>query len=156
MLVEARDTREQLLDMLTRGKSKTLSSVNDDNLTQVRKAITAGYFFNVARRVDSYTRSYVTLSDRREVYIHPSSALLDDPPRYVLYDDIRLTRKEYMSELLVIEPQWLVELAPAYYSTPSGGRRLTRTQEAERFTPILKSWETGSSWRISRLKRQRK
>lgn len=155
MLVEARDTRDQLKDMLTR-RHPNISHSSDHDLTSVRKAITAGYFFHAAKRVDSHARSYVTMADRREVYVHPSSVLIDDPPKYVLYDDLRLTKKEYMAELLAIEPQWLAELAPAFYARPKKGRRLTREQEAERFTPILKSWETGSSWRMSRLKRQRK
>ncbi|KAL7695911.1 pre-mRNA splicing factor ATP-dependent RNA helicase [Lotmaria passim] len=154
MLVEARDTRDQLKDMLAR-RNQHISHENDTNLDQVRKAITAGYFFHAARRVDSHTRSYVTLSDRREVYVHPSSVLIEDPPKYVLYDDLRMTKREYMTELLAIEPQWLVELAPAFYARPKEGR-LTKEQAAERFTPILKSWETGSSWRISRLKKQRR
>jgi ATP-dependent RNA helicase DHX8/PRP22 len=154
MLVEARDTRDQLKEMLAR-RHQHISHENDTNLDQVRKAITAGYFFHAARRVDSHTRSYVTLSDRREVYVHPSSVLIDDPPKYVLYDDLRMTKQEYMTELLAIEPKWLVELAPAFYTKPKEGR-LTKEQAAERFTPILKSWETGSSWRISRLKKQRR
>ncbi|KAG5490164.1 hypothetical protein JKF63_00283 [Porcisia hertigi] len=154
MLVEARDTRDQLKEMLAR-RNQHVSHENDTNLDEVRKSITAGYFFNAARRVDSHTRSYVTLSDRREVYVHPSSVLIDDPPKYVLYDDLRMTKREYMTELLMIEPKWLVELAPAFYAKPKEGR-LTKEQAAERFTPILKSWETGSSWRISRLKKQRR
>lgn len=153
MLVEARDTRDQLLEMLKR-RYRNLSHENDNNLTAVRKALCSGYFFNAARRLDSHTRSYVTLADRREVYVHPSSSLTDQPPKYVLYDDLRVTNREYMTELLVIEPQWLVELAPAFYSRPKGRR--TKAQEAERFIPLLKAWETGSSWRISKLKRQRK
>lgn len=163
MLVEARDTRDQLSDMLAR-RYPTVSHTNDRNLTMVRKALTAGYFFHVAKRVDSHARSYVTLADRKEVYVHPSSVLMDDPPKYVLYDDVRMTNREYMMELLVVEPKWLVELAPAFYARPkerkrgpSGiKRRLTKEQEAEMFMPILKSWETGSSWRISKVKRQRK
>ncbi|CCW60143.1 unnamed protein product [Phytomonas sp. EM1] len=155
MLVEARDTRDQLKDMLTR-RYTNISHANDDNLNEVRRAITAGYFFHAAKRVDSHTRSFVTLAERREVYVHPSSVLIDDPPKYVLYDDIRLTNREYMQELLTIEPKWLVELAPAFYTRPPKGRRLTREQEAERFTPLLKSWETGSSWRISRQRKQRR
>ncbi|KPI88532.1 putative pre-mRNA splicing factor ATP-dependent RNA helicase putative dead/h helicase [Leptomonas seymouri] len=154
MLVEARDTRDQLKEMLAR-RNQHISHENDANLDLVRKAITAGYFFHAARRVDSHTRSYVTLSDRREVYVHPSSVLIDDPPKYVLFDDLRMTKREYMTELLAIEPKWLVELAPAFYTKPKDGR-LTKEQAAERFTPILKSWETGSSWRISRLKKQRR
>lgn len=154
MLVEARDTRDQLKGMLAR-RHQHISHENDANLDQVRKAITAGYFFHAARRVDSHTRSYVTLADRREVYVHPSSVLIDDPPKYVLYDDLRMTKREYMTELLAIEPRWLVELAPAFYAKPKEGR-LTKEQAAERFNPILKSWETGSSWRISRLKKQRR
>ncbi|CCW66889.1 unnamed protein product [Phytomonas sp. Hart1] len=154
MLVEARDTRDQLKDMLT-SRYTNISHANDNNLTEVRRAITAGYFFHAAKRVDSHTRSFVTLAERREVYVHPSSVLIDDPPKYVLYDDLRLTNKEYMQELLTIESKWLVELAPAFYTCPPKGRRLTREQEAERFTPLLKSWETGSSWRISRQRKQR-
>lgn len=154
MLVEAKDTREQLQTLL-RHRHREISTENDENITAVRKAICAGYFFHAAKLVDTHTRAYLTLSDRREVYLHPSSALMDNPPRYVLYNDLRVTRREYITELLAIEPSWLVELAPAYYSKPRKGRR-TKAQEAERFIPLLKSWETGSSWRISRVKRQRK
>lgn len=154
MLVEAKDTREQLQTLLNH-RYRNISTENDQNITAVRKALCAGYFFHAAKRLDLQARSYVTLSDRREVYLHPSSSLSSNPPKYVLYNDLRVTRQEYMTELLAIEPQWLVELAPAYYSRPKKGRR-TKAQEAERFIPLLKSWETGSSWRISRVKRQRK
>lgn len=154
MLVEARDTREQLQTLL-RHRHREISTENNQNITAVRKALCAGYFFHAAKRMDAHSRSYVTLSDRREVYLHPSSSLMDNPPRYVLYNDLRVTRREYMTEVLAIEPSWLVELAPAYYNKPKKGRR-TKAQEAERFIPLLKSWETGSSWRISRVRRQRK
>eukprot|EP00796_Vickermania_ingenoplastis_P005219 gene5220-3737_t len=137
MLVEARDTREQLQGLLSR-HHRTISTENDMNLTAVRKALCAGYFFNVAKRIDSHARVYETLADRREVFIHPSSSLMEDPPKYVLYDDLRVTRKVYMMEVLAVEPDWLVELAPAYYSRPKPNTR-TKALEALRFIPQLKA-----------------
>ncbi|KAF5221139.1 hypothetical protein ECC02_005851 [Trypanosoma cruzi] len=150
ILMEARDTREQLSDMLHK-RHASIPHHNDDALTEVRRAITAGYFFNVAKRITDV--AYATLAERREVYVHPSSCLRDAPPKYVLYNELQLTNREYMRELLVIEPQWLVELAPAFYSRPRKGK-LTKEQRAERLNPILRAWENGSSWRISKLRRR--
>ncbi|ESL06704.1 hypothetical protein TRSC58_05619 [Trypanosoma rangeli SC58] len=151
ILVEARDTREQLSDML-RKRHASIPHHNDDALTEVRRAITAGHFFNAAKRITDV--AYATLAERREVYVHPSSCLRDAPPKYVLYNELQLTNREYMRELLVIEPQWLVELAPAFYSRPRKGQ-LTKEQRAERLNPILRAWESGSSWRISKQRRRK-
>ncbi|RNF22909.1 ATP-dependent RNA helicase DHX8 [Trypanosoma conorhini] len=151
ILMEARDTREQLSDMLHK-RHASIPHHNDDALTEVRRAITAGHFFNAAKRITDV--AYATLAERREVYVHPSSCLRDAPPKYVLYNELQLTNREYMRELLVIEPQWLVELAPAFYSRPRKGQ-LTKEQRAERLNPILRAWENGSSWRISKQRRRR-
>lgn len=78
-------------------RCENINHHNDDNLIEIRRALTAGYFFNAARRIDSYARSYVVLADRKEDYIHPSSVLNDNPPKYVLFDDVRLTSREYMT-----------------------------------------------------------
>ncbi|KAH8611323.1 DEAD DEAH box helicase Helicase conserved C terminal domain [Trypanosoma vivax] len=150
MLMEARDTREQLSDML-RKRHPSIEHHNDFALDEVRRAITAGYFFNAARRITDV--AYATLAERREVYVHPSSCLRDSPPKYLLFNELQLTSREYMRELLAIEPQWLVELAPAFYSRPRKGK-LTKEQRAERLNPILRAWETGSSWRISKQRRR--
>ncbi|CBH15802.1 RNA helicase, putative [Trypanosoma brucei gambiense DAL972] len=151
MLMEARDTRDQLSEML-RKRHTNIEHHNDSSLTEVRRAITAGYFFNAARRITDV--AYATLAERREVYVHPSSCLRDTPPKYLLYNEVQLTSREYMREILAIEPRWLVELAPAFYSKPRKGK-LTKEQRAERLNPILRAWESGNSWRISKQRRRR-
>ncbi len=42
------------------------------------------------------------------------------PPKWVLYHELVETSKEYMRNIIVIKPEWLVEIAPHYYK-PKGG-----------------------------------
>jgi ATP-dependent RNA helicase DHX8/PRP22 len=46
--------------------------------------------------------------EQQPVYIHPSSSLFQQQPDWVLYHELVLTTKEYMREVLAIDPQWLV------------------------------------------------
>ena len=126
------------------------SNANVDYLTRVRKALTAGYFFHTAKRMPE--GHYVSLVDRREVYMHPTSALFHIRPRFVIYHDIVLTAKEYMRQVMSIDPRWLVELAPGFFSIPKAGQ-LTREQAAMRLDPTLRMGEEGNSWRISKLRK---
>lgn len=152
LLIEARDTREQLQEMLTKRGTRELSNAASKDPSAIRKAITSGYFFNAAKRTNN--DMYVTLSDRREVALHPSSSLRELVPKYVIYDELHMTAREYMREVMSIDPAWLVELAPSYYARPKPGR-LTKEQMCERLVPTLRAWETGASWRISKLRRQK-
>jgi ATP-dependent RNA helicase DHX8/PRP22 len=152
VLQEACDTRKQIFELIHR-RHPVLDERNEHDSVSIRKALIAGYFFQAAKRTP--TNTYVTLSDRREVYLHPSSALIDTPPAAVIYYELQLTNREYMREVTSIDAKWLLELAPTYYTAPKEGR-LTREQMAQRLAPILRSWETGSSWRVSRQKKQRK
>jgi len=115
----------------------------------IRKALTAGYFFQAAKR--GMGDDYRTLVDRRRVAVHPSSALAHSKPRYVIYHELVLTSKEYMRNAMAIDPRWLVELAPDFYSTPPPGQ-LTREQRAERLAPKLRRSEQGNDWRISKVR----
>jgi pre-mRNA-splicing factor ATP-dependent RNA helicase DHX16 len=49
------------------------------------------------------------------VHIHPSSALQEALPRWVIYHELVLTSKEFMRQVIEINPEWLVEIAPHYY-----------------------------------------
>lgn len=51
---------------------------------------------------------YKTVVEQQPVYIHPSSSLFQQQPDWVLYHELVLTTKEYMREVLAIDPQWLV------------------------------------------------
>ena len=58
---------------------------------------------------------YKTVIEQQPVYIHPSSSLFQQQPDWVLYHELILTTKEYMREVLAIDPRWLPELAPRFF-----------------------------------------
>ena len=113
----ARDIKDQLIDLCERveidTKDPELSIFEDEYNTNIRKAITAGYFYNGAK----YQKNgfYKTVKSNRQVQIHPSSLLMKDQPEWVLYHELVYTSKEYMRNVLEIEPEWLIEIAPHFY-----------------------------------------
>jgi len=63
-----------------------------------------------------FTREgYIIILENQPVYIHQSSALFQRQPDWVIYNDLVMTTKEYMREVTVIDPKWLVELAPRLF-----------------------------------------
>ena len=46
----------------------------------------------------------------------PNLMLLQVLPRWVVYHELVLTSKEFMRTVSEIKPQWLLEIAPHYYS----------------------------------------
>jgi pre-mRNA-splicing factor ATP-dependent RNA helicase DHX16 len=79
------------------------------------KAITSGFFYNVAKL--GRTGDYQTVKQQRTVYIHPSSVLSkeEEPPLWLVYFELAFTTKEFMRQVAPIDPSWLVEIAPHYY-----------------------------------------
>ncbi|GMH18081.1 hypothetical protein Nepgr_019922 [Nepenthes gracilis] len=110
-LRRAQDVRKQLLSIMDKYKLDVVSCGKD--FTKIRKAITAGFFFHAARKDPQ--EGYRTLVENQPVYIHPSSALFQRQPDWVIYHELVMTTKEYMREVTVIDPKWLVELAPRFF-----------------------------------------
>lgn len=50
------------------------------------------------------------------VMIHPHSFLFKENPKYVIYNELVYTTKEFMRNVIEIESDWLTEIAPHYYS----------------------------------------
>jgi pre-mRNA-splicing factor ATP-dependent RNA helicase DHX16 len=48
--------------------------------------------------------------------IHPHSLLFRQQPLFVIYHELVYTTKEYMRNILEIDSQWLIEIAPHYYN----------------------------------------
>jgi len=116
---KARDIREQLAGLCERVEIEAVSSADIDD---IRKAITAGFFFNCARLTRS--QDYQTLKHTHTVYIHPSSVLARDQREGVLhshlvYHELAFTSKEYMRSITPIQPKWLLEVAQHYYDAAS-------------------------------------
>jgi len=111
---KARDIREQLQGLCERVEiDHTVSNMDDTDATL--KAITAGFFYNVAKL--GRTGEYQTVKQHKTVYIHPSSVLAkeDEPPAWLVFFELAFTTKEFMRQVAPIQPSWLVEIAPHYY-----------------------------------------
>lgn len=111
----ARDIREQLEGLCERVEIDLTLSCGDEDFDPVLKAITSGFFYNVAKL--GRTGEYQTVKQRKSVYIHPSSVLAkeEEPPAWLVYFELAFTTKEYMRQVAPIQPSWLVEIAPHYY-----------------------------------------
>ena len=111
----ARDIRDQFIDLCERVELELVSS---SDVVKIAKAVTAGYFYHTAQfQKDG---SYRTVKNPHTVSIHPQSTLFKDKdnlPRWVVYHQLVFTSKEYMRQLIVIEPSWLIEIAPHYYKS---------------------------------------
>jgi pre-mRNA-splicing factor ATP-dependent RNA helicase DHX16 len=112
----ARDIREQILEMCER--TELICKSNND-VDLIRKSITAGYFHNTARLNKS--GSYTTVKSPHQVEIHPSSSLQGQFPKMVIYNELVMTTKEYMRNVIEIKPEWLMEVAPHYYQSKDIG-----------------------------------
>ncbi|PIC47449.1 hypothetical protein B9Z55_006805 [Caenorhabditis nigoni] len=106
----ARDVRDQLVGLLERVEIELKSSTDT---IKIRKAITAGYFYNVSKLDNSGL--YKTVKHKHTTYPHPNSCLFEETPRWVVYYELVFTSKEFMREMSEIESSWLLEVAPHYY-----------------------------------------
>ena len=107
----ARDVRDQLAGLMDRVEIEISSCGGED--VPVRKAVTAGYFYNTARL--SRSGNYKTVKHAQDVQVHPSSCMKELRPRWLIYHELVFTTREYMRQVIEIENKWLLEVAPHYY-----------------------------------------
>lgn len=72
---------ETKMDIMTAGR----------NYNKVRRAVVSGYFTHAAKKDPQ--EGYRTMVEGNPVYIHPSSALFNKSPEWVLYHELVLTTK---------------------------------------------------------------
>ncbi|XP_019173426.1 PREDICTED: probable pre-mRNA-splicing factor ATP-dependent RNA helicase DEAH5 [Ipomoea nil] len=144
-LRRAQDVRKQLLSIMDKYKLDVVST--GKNFTKIRRAIAAGFFFHAARKDPQ--EGYRTLVENQPVYIHPSSALFQRQPDWVIYHELVMTTKEYMREVTVIDPKWLVELAPRFFKV-ADPTKLSKRKRQERIEPLYDRYHEPNSWRLSK------
>ena len=110
---KARDIREQIVNLLDRVEIELKSNGDTE---AIRKAFTVGFFSNSAQMQRS-GESYRSIKHNQSMYIHPSSVLFGNQPKWVIYFELMFTTKEYMRQILEISPVWLLEAAPHYFKT---------------------------------------
>ncbi|CCL99949.1 uncharacterized protein FIBRA_01974 [Fibroporia radiculosa] len=114
LLRKAREVRAQLEDIMKFQKMDLISAGTDFDV--IRKAITAGYFHQAARVKG--IGEFVNIRTGLPTHLHPTSALygLGYTPTYVIYHELILTSKEYMTQVTSVDPYWLAELGSVFYS----------------------------------------
>ncbi|KAJ3321302.1 hypothetical protein HDV06_004406, partial [Boothiomyces sp. JEL0866] len=113
-LRQAVNVRSQLKRYLAQHGLGTSNTGNYDQLSKnIRKALCAGFYMHVAHA--GKTGAYTVVKDDLKVVLHPSTCLRGKD-EWVMYHEFVLTSKQYIRTCSVIEPAWLLELAPAYYA----------------------------------------
>ncbi|KAJ6244429.1 hypothetical protein M0813_02394 [Anaeramoeba flamelloides] len=111
-LNRAKDIMEQLQNLCERVEVALKSNPTDK--IQIAKALTSGYFYHTARL--QRNGEYKTLKTPIDVDIHPTSSTFKEKPKCVIYYELVMTTKNYMRTVAQIQPEWLVEVAPHYYT----------------------------------------
>lgn len=101
-LRRAKEVREQLQDIMTAQKMPLVSCGTDWDV--IRKCICSG-FYHQAARVKGIGE-FINLRTSVTMALHPTSALygLGYVPEYVVYHELILTSKEYMSTVTAVDP----------------------------------------------------
>lgn len=147
-LKRAQDIRKQMLGIMDRHKLDVISC--GKNSAKVQKAICSGFFRNVAKRDPQ--DGYRTLVDNQVVYVHPSSAIYQHQPEWLVYHELVFTTKEYMREVCTIDPKWLVEFAPSFFKF-GNPTKLSKHKKEQKIDPLYNKYENANDWRISKLKK---
>lgn len=148
-LKRAQDVRKQLVAIMDRFKLDIVSAGR--NYVKIRKAIVSGFFVHAAKKDPQ--EGYRTLVDGQQVFIHPSSSLFHAQPEWVIYHEVVLTTKEYMREVMAIEPTWLVELAPRFFRAGDPSK-LSRRKRREKIEPLFDKYaQSQDEWRLSKRRR---
>ncbi|KAK1442934.1 ATP-dependent RNA helicase [Babesia gibsoni] len=142
-LLRAQDVRKQLISIMDRYNFKIVSCGN--NPEKIAKSVCAGYFHHSARRDPQ--EGYRTIMDQQNVFIHPSSALYNRSPEYVVYHELVMTTKEYMRDLTAVRAQWLLELAPSLFKKCEG---ISKAKMAQKIEPLSNKFEDKDGWRLSK------
>ncbi|KAI9016044.1 P-loop containing nucleoside triphosphate hydrolase protein [Hyaloraphidium curvatum] len=144
----AQDIRKQLMGIMDRYHQDVVSCGR--NYKKVLKCICAGFFRHAAKKDPQ--EGYKTLVEGTPTFIHPSSALFNKQPEWVIYHELVMTTKEYMREVVAIDPKWLVEVAPNFFKS-ADPNKISKRKMKEKLEPLYNRFEKPDEWRISRIKR---
>ena len=114
-LSSADNIRTQLERLMRHYKLELNTTDYEDKayFDNIRKSLASGFFMQAAKR-RSGGKGYITVKDNQDVLIHPST-VIGHGAEWVIYNEFVLTSKNYIRTVTSVRPEWLLELAPAYY-----------------------------------------
>lgn len=118
-LARAREVRQQLQDIVKTQELKLESCGTDWDV--IRKCICSAYYHQAAKVKG--IGEYICLRTSLTCALHPTSALygLGFLPDYVIYHELILTSKEYLSCVTSVDPHWLADEGGVFYSIKEKG-----------------------------------
>ncbi|KAH9879053.1 DEAH-box RNA helicase prp16 [Plenodomus biglobosus] len=118
-LRRGKEIRDQIRDIMDKQKMRLVSCGTDWDI--LRKCICSGYYHQAAKVKG--IGEYINLRTSVTIQLHPTSALygLGYLPDYVVYHELILTSKEYMSCVTSVDPHWLADLGAVFYSIKEKG-----------------------------------
>ena len=129
-LKKAREVRAQLLDIMKQQRVSTVSANGDWD--QCRRALCGSYFHQAAKLKG--VGEYVNCRNGMPCHLHPSSSLygLGYTPDYVIYHELVMTSKEYMQCVSAVEPHWLADAGPMFFSVKESHSSLKESKARRR------------------------
>lgn len=121
-LSRAKDVKQQLTLIMMKNRLALVRSRGGDEV--IMRCLCAAFFQQLAKLLKSSvsggnTSEYLNLRHTfMKMYLHPTSALNSGgiaAPLYVIYHELILTNKEYMSCVTAVQPQWLLEYGSVFY-----------------------------------------
>lgn len=118
-LRRGKEIRDQIKDIMEKQKMPLVSCGTDWDV--IRKCICSGYYHQAAKVKG--LGEYINLRTSVTIQLHPTSALygLGYLPDYVVYHELILTSKEYMSCVTSVDPHWLADMGAVFYSIKEKG-----------------------------------
>ncbi|KAJ2500912.1 Pre-mRNA-splicing factor ATP-dependent RNA helicase PRP16 [Coemansia sp. RSA 1972] len=117
---KAREVRDQLVDILQGSLGVEITSAGA-NWDIVRRCVCAAYFHQAAR--SKSLGEYTNLRTSMPCHVHPTSSLygMGFTPDYIVYHELVYTSKEYMQCVTAVDPLWLAEMGPMFFSVREPG-----------------------------------
>lgn len=108
-LQSADNVRSQLLRIMERQDLEMISTSFEDKkyYENIRRALCAGFFMQVAKKDTGGKSQYLTIKDNQNVLLHPSTVLAHEA-EWVLYNEFVLTTKNYIRTVTAVKPEWLL------------------------------------------------
>ena len=64
--------------------------------------------------------------------------MFENMPKWVIYNELVFTTKEFMRELIEIKSEWLLEIAPHYYKPSDIENAAGKKQKKVKMAPVRK------------------
>ncbi|XP_072485133.1 putative pre-mRNA-splicing factor ATP-dependent RNA helicase DHX32 isoform X1 [Notamacropus eugenii] len=133
--------REELLDIVRRIELPYTEPAfgSKENTLNIKKALVAGYFMQIARDVDG-SGNYLMLTHKQVAQLHPLSCYynMKKIPEWVVFHTFSISENNYIQIISEITPELFMQLAPPYYFSnlpPSESKDILQ-QVINHFSPI--------------------